>query len=114
MKTTKVVVDVDRGKFTVNTQDDEVTFNVFKAAPQKKEPPECLKVDSTEGVSQSNTESPLQGVKREEADYRSTHKLRKKKIKVLNKKLRKRKKQLQKSLVEANFKRKKTRTNVNC
>ncbi|KAJ1379720.1 hypothetical protein SESBI_46632, partial [Sesbania bispinosa] len=87
--------------------DEEVTFNVLKEAPQKKEPPDFLKVDSTEGVSHSNTKSPLQGVKREEADYRSTHKMRKKKVKVLNKKLRRRKKQLQKSLVEANFKRRK-------
>ncbi|KAJ1424807.1 hypothetical protein SESBI_11519 [Sesbania bispinosa] len=94
MKTTKVKVDVDRGNFTVSMQDDEVTFNVFRTTPQQKEPPDCLKIDSTEGVSYANTETLLQGVKREEVDHQSTRKLQKKKIIVLDNKLKRRRKQL--------------------
>ncbi|KAJ1388883.1 Transposon Ty3-I Gag-Pol polyprotein [Sesbania bispinosa] len=85
----KVIVDVDTGKFTVSTQDDKETFNVFRTSSQQKEPPDCLQIDSTEGVLFSNTITPLQGVKREEADNQSNHRLRKKKIRILDKKLKK-------------------------
>nr|KYP43575.1 hypothetical protein KK1_035002 [Cajanus cajan] len=45
MKIAKVIIDVDDGKLKVKVQDDEVSFNVFKAMKHPSDKTGCFRVD---------------------------------------------------------------------
>ena len=42
MKTARIIIDVDKGKLKVRTQDDEVTFNLFYDLKSYNVGKECL------------------------------------------------------------------------
>jgi len=50
MKTTRVIIDVDKGKLKVRVQDEEVNFNVFEAMKYPTESKDCLRIDTLEVV----------------------------------------------------------------
>jgi len=45
MKTTKVIIDVDKGRLKVCIQDEEVSFNVFEEMKYSNDQNECFRVD---------------------------------------------------------------------
>jgi len=45
MKTTKVIMDVDKARLKVCVQDEEVSFNVFEAMNYSNDQKECFRVD---------------------------------------------------------------------
>jgi len=50
MKTTKVIIDVDKGKLKVYAQDEEVSFDVFGARKPLRNAKECFRVDILDKV----------------------------------------------------------------
>jgi len=50
MKTTRVIINVDKGKLKVRVQDEEVNFNVFEAIKYPAESKDFLKIDTLEEV----------------------------------------------------------------
>jgi len=47
MKTTRAIVDVDKRKLKVRTQDYEVTFNVFDGLKRSNAGKDCLQTDTS-------------------------------------------------------------------
>ncbi|XP_027368381.1 uncharacterized protein LOC113874354 [Abrus precatorius] len=45
MKTAKVIIDVDDGKFKVRVHDEEVNFNIFEAMHHPKDKQQCFRMD---------------------------------------------------------------------
>jgi len=45
MKTTKVIIDVDKGKLKVCVENEEVSFNVFEAMKHPKDTKSCFTID---------------------------------------------------------------------
>jgi len=50
MKTAKVIIDVDKGKLKVYSQDEEVSFDVFEAMKHPSGEKECFRVDVLDEV----------------------------------------------------------------
>jgi len=50
MKTTRIIVDVDKGELQVRAQDDVVTFNLFYGLKKINVGEECIQKDATKGV----------------------------------------------------------------
>jgi len=48
IKTTKVIIDVDKGKLKVCFENKEVSFNVFEAMKHPKDKKDCFKIDVIE------------------------------------------------------------------
>ena len=46
MKTTRIIIDVDKGKLKVRTQDDKVTFNLYYDLKISNAGKECLQKDT--------------------------------------------------------------------
>ena len=45
MKTTKVIIDADKGKLKVCFENEEVSFNVFEAMKHPKDKKDCFRID---------------------------------------------------------------------
>ena len=45
MKTTKVIIDVDKGKLKICVVDEEVSFNVFEAMKYPNDKKDCFRLD---------------------------------------------------------------------
>jgi len=51
MKTSKVIIDVDKGKLKVCVENEEVSFNVFEAMKHPNDKNDCFRIDVLEEVS---------------------------------------------------------------
>jgi len=56
MKTARIIIDVDKGKIKVRTQDDEVTFNLFYYLKNFNAGKECLQKDTPKKAFYENKE----------------------------------------------------------
>jgi len=50
MKTTRVIIDMDKRKLKVKVQDEEVNFNVFEALKYPTESKDCLIIETLKDV----------------------------------------------------------------
>ncbi|XP_048140761.1 uncharacterized protein LOC125316465 [Rhodamnia argentea] len=65
LATGRALIDVQRGKLILRVQDDQVTFDVFKAMKYAAEPNDCLRVDAVDKLvesafSKATIEDPLE------------------------------------------------------